>query len=156
MTKKLFAFFCMMLVTACLCVTFSSCGDDSDSTSPKVVIIGSWSMHEYYLTTFFTFNTDGSYQIAHKKDGAKPDTKTTDENGCFIKSRGTYAITGNQLQLNQTERFDPEEYRDKEWHKQVFSGGAATMQFSQDGNTLTLIYKDEEGKEEVIVLSKVR
>lgn len=113
-------------------------------------------MHEYYLTTFFTFNTDGSYQIAHKKDGAKPDTKTTDENGCFIKSRGTYVIADNKLQFNQTERFDPEEYRDKEWHKQVFSGGAATVQFSQDGNTLTLIGKDEEGKDDKIVLSKIR
>lgn len=157
MTKKFSSILCLMLFMAFASMAIISCGDNDDvePASPKTLIIGTWTSHEHNETSDFIFNADGTYQISHKDDGAEPNTKTTDENGCWRKSKGAYTVTKDQLKINQTQTFLPEEYGDKEWHNQEFSN-TATIKFSNGNNTLTMTSKNNKGQEEVNVLYRVK
>lgn len=108
MTKR-FSILCMLLL-AMYSMVLVSCDKDNDNDENDNPIVGTWVRVEgsgqYSYTITAILNADGTFLVLNEEN-----------TGYIIKAKGTYTVKGNKLSLFQTEKSDPGEYGDNEWHK---------------------------------------
>ncbi len=117
-------------------MVFTSCSKDVEEVQS---IVGTWENYKAYgyeggyLKIIYAFNADGScstmYEQRYRNEG---ETEIYKNDSRFDSS---YVIDGDQLIVTDEE-------------------GSVTVTFSISGDKLTLISKNEKGKEQILILTR--